>query len=57
MKQFEFSVAIQNLFNIQWREAQFAGESRLRNEANSIEDIHFTPGAPFNIQATTAFTF
>lgn len=49
MKQFEFSVAIQNLFNIQWRKAQFAGESRLRNEANSIEDIHFTPGAPFNI--------
>ncbi|SOE22001.1 Outer membrane receptor proteins, mostly Fe transport [Spirosomataceae bacterium TFI 002] len=43
---------IQNLFNTTWNETQFATTSRLRNEANPIEEIHFTPGTPFNARLT-----
>lgn len=38
---------IQNLFNSEWNETQFATESRLFDEAESVEEIHFTPGTPF----------
>jgi outer membrane receptor for ferrienterochelin and colicin len=39
---------IQNLFNTRWKETQFATESRLKNESVPVEEIHFTPGTPFN---------
>lgn len=42
-----FGVIIENVFNTQWNETQFATESRLFNETNSVEEIHFTPGSPF----------
>ena len=42
-----FQVMIENLFNQQWNETQFATESRLRGEDVSMEEIHFTPGTPF----------
>ena len=32
-KKFELGIEIQNLFNTQWREEQFAVDSRIRNEA------------------------
>jgi outer membrane receptor protein involved in Fe transport len=41
-----------NLLNTEWREAQFANESRLANEAEAVEDIHFVPGTPFQVQGT-----
>jgi outer membrane receptor for monomeric catechols len=41
-----FFAAIENVFNAQWREAQFFFESQLRNEAAPAADIHFTPGVP-----------
>jgi len=44
-------IIIQNLFNTEWNETQFATESRLRNETTSVEEIHFTPGTPFFIRA------
>lgn len=46
---FEFGVDIQNLFNSEWKEVQFATESRLKNEASPVEEIHFVPGYPFTI--------
>jgi hypothetical protein len=33
--------------NTKWNETQFATESRLKDESNSVEEIHFTPGTPF----------
>ncbi|MBA4849362.1 TonB-dependent receptor [Emticicia sp. BO119] len=39
---------VQNLFNACWKETQFATESRLQNENEPVEEIHFTPGTPFN---------
>jgi hypothetical protein len=40
----------ENIFNIAWNEAQFVTLSKLQNESEPIEEIHFTPGAPFNLR-------
>jgi outer membrane receptor protein involved in Fe transport len=50
-------IRAQNLFNVAWNETQFATESRLRNETESVEEIHFTPGVPFNIMANLEYRF
>jgi hypothetical protein len=43
----EAFLSIENLANVQWREAQFAFTSRLPGEpAEGVADVHFTPGAP-----------
>ncbi len=69
---YEVNVGVQNLLNTQWREAQFANVSRLPSESScpegtrpagepgafeGCEDLHFTPGAPFNLQASASFFF
>ena len=46
-KKYEFGLAIENLFNVQWNETQFDTESRLKNEPAPVSEIHFTPGTPF----------
>ncbi|MCB0838706.1 MAG: TonB-dependent receptor, partial [Bacteroidetes bacterium] len=43
---FQVRMIIENLFNQEWNETQFATESRLRGEPLSVEEIHFTPGTP-----------
>ncbi|HAP69335.1 MAG TPA: TonB-dependent receptor [Flavobacteriales bacterium] len=50
-------VVIQNLFNTEWNETQFATESRLLNETTSVEEIHFTPGTPFFIRGKVSVRF
>src|SRR3989442_11967904 len=43
----EAFIGIENLTNVEWREAQLAFTSRLRGEpAAGVQDIHFTPGTP-----------
>lgn len=49
--------AIENLLNVEWNETQFATESRLRNEPQSVEEIHFTPGTPFFAKTTVRYRF
>ncbi|GAA4239137.1 TonB-dependent receptor [Postechiella marina] len=49
--------AIENLFDVDWNETQFATESRLKNEAQPVEEIHFTPGTPFFIKGTISYRF
>ncbi|SHI31011.1 Outer membrane receptor proteins, mostly Fe transport [Mesonia phycicola] len=56
-KNLEFGIQIQNLLNTEWNETQFATESRLQNEANSVEEIHFTPGTPFFAKGTIQYNF
>lgn len=74
-ERFEIGLSIQNLTNVQWREAQFANVSRLPQETDAsscpagtrpaeedglflgCEDVHFTPGVPFNLQATVTLFF
>lgn len=50
-------IQIQNLFDTEWNETQFATESRLQNETQSTEEIHFTPGTPFFLKASIAYRF
>lgn len=48
---------VNNLFNIQWNEAQFLTESRLANESESVSEIHYTPGAPINAKLSARLFF
>ena len=47
---FEVGLSVENIFDIDWNEAQFDTESRLKDEAESVSEIHFTPGAPLFIK-------
>ncbi|MCF6243230.1 MAG: TonB-dependent receptor plug domain-containing protein, partial [Bacteroidales bacterium] len=57
-----------NLFNVEWNEAQFDTESRLRYpdangnftgnlEPASVSELHYTPGYPFSFRAGMIFKF
>lgn len=48
---------VNNLFNVQWNEAQFLTESRLVNESESVSEIHYTPGAPLNAKLSVRLFF
>ncbi|HLT53209.1 MAG TPA: TonB-dependent receptor plug domain-containing protein [Flavobacteriaceae bacterium] len=50
-------VIVENLFDAEWNETQFATESRLNNEASPVEEIHFTPGTPFFIKGSVSYRF
>lgn len=50
-------VIVQNLFNVEWNETQFATETRLFNEQAPVDEIHFTPGTPFFIRGSIQFAF
>ncbi len=52
-----YSVIVENLFDTEWNETQFATESRLFNETESTEEIHFTPGIPFYVRGKISVRF
>ncbi|MEM9261284.1 MAG: TonB-dependent receptor, partial [Bacteroidota bacterium] len=56
-KQFTLGFVVENLLDVDWNETQFATESRLRNEASPVEEIHFTPGTPFFFKTTLRYRF
>lgn len=56
-KNFTVGMVIENLFDTEWNETQFATESRLQNEVDSVEEIHFTPGTPFFLRGTITYKF
>lgn len=56
-KKLILGVSIENLFNSEWNETQFATESRLKNETASVEEIHFTPGTPFFLKVGVIYKF
>jgi len=61
-KHYEFGTQIQNLFNVQWNEAQFATETRLRLpngmlEPTSKTDVCYTPGTPFFLKLSATYKF
>jgi outer membrane receptor protein involved in Fe transport len=57
IEQFVFGISAENIFNTKWNETQFATESRLKNESQSVEEIHFTPGTPFFLKAKITYRF
>ncbi len=52
-----FGLSAENIFNTKWNETQFATESRLQNESQSKEEIHFTPGIPFLLKGKISYRF
>ena len=57
LRNFVFGIAVENLFDTEWNETQFATESRLFNEPESVEEIHFTPGTPFFLRGKVTVNF
>jgi outer membrane cobalamin receptor len=55
--QYEFGLQLQNIFNSTWNEAQFDTETRLRNEAAPVSELHFTPGTPFFVKLSATYKF
>lgn len=51
-KSYQIGLSINNIFNVKWKETQFATESRLKNESEPVEEIHFTAGSPFFARIT-----
>jgi outer membrane receptor protein involved in Fe transport len=52
-----FTLTVNNLFNSDWREAQFAEASRVSPTADLVEQMHFTPGLPLTATAQASFTY
>ncbi len=53
----KYFIVVENLFDVDWNEAQFDTESRLAHETEPVSEIHFTPGNPLNWQAGVSFQF
>ena len=56
-KKLEFTIAVENIFNQEWQEAQFNTESRLQFEPNPVSEIHFTSGTPMFLKAGISLKF
>ncbi len=56
---YEIGLALENIGNVNWNEAQFATTSRLQNEqlGSSVTELNFTPGTPLFIRAKLAIFF
>jgi hypothetical protein len=54
---FEIGLMVDNIFNVDWREAQFDTESRLSFESEPVTEVHFTPGTPFFLRAKFSLFF
>ena len=54
---YELGLALENMLNTKWNEAQFATESRLKNETASVRELNYTPGNPFSFRIKFAVFF
>jgi outer membrane receptor protein involved in Fe transport len=50
-------LAVDNLFDVDWNEAQFATTSRLREESAEVTELHFTPGVRRSLQLGAEYRF
>lgn len=58
IKQFELGLQIENIFNVNWNEAQFDTLTRLPGEpAAGIDQLCFTPGAPRLFKGSITYYF
>jgi outer membrane receptor protein involved in Fe transport len=53
----DLDLTVNNLFNADWREAQFADTSRVSPGAPLLEQMHFTPGIPLGTTVTASYRF
>ncbi|CAN5529241.1 TonB-dependent receptor [soil metagenome] len=56
-RNYEIGIAVENLLNAVWNEAQFATESRLMNEPTVISELNYTPGTPIFVRLKCAVFF
>ncbi len=54
---YTIGLSVENIFDQQWKETQFNTESRLKNEAQPVSEIHFTPGTPLGLKVRFTKTF
>jgi hypothetical protein len=52
-----FNLTVNNVLDSEWREAQFAEESRVAPTADLVEQMHFTPGIPLTATATVSYSY
>lgn len=55
--QIKLFATVENILNSQWNEAQFDTESRLKEEAAPVSEIHFTPGNARNVRLGIGYRF
>ncbi len=53
----KLSLALENLFDVAWNEAQFDTDSRLFGEVTSTSELHFTPGNPRALRIGVSYVF
>jgi outer membrane receptor protein involved in Fe transport len=56
-KDVTFGLRADNLLDTEWNESQFATESRLFNESEPVEELHFTPGVPLSLRGSVSYQF
>ncbi len=53
----DLNLTVNNALDADWREAQFAEESRVSPTAPLVEQMHYTPGMPLTATVTAAYKF
>lgn len=54
-KRWIFGISVENLFNTEWNEAQFAGDYRISPTEEPEYGLTFTPGTPFFFKSSIIF--
>ncbi|MDW8848935.1 TonB-dependent receptor plug domain-containing protein [Flavobacterium sp. MMLR14_040] len=57
IKKITVGINIDNIFDTKWKETQFLTETRLANETDPVEEIHFTAGTPFNARLILKYSW
>lgn len=54
-KKWIFGISVENLFNTEWNEAQFAGDYRISPTSEAEYGLTFTPGTPLFFKSSIVF--
>jgi len=57
IKKVSVGINIDNIFDTKWKETQFLTETRLANETEPVDEIHFTAGTPFNARLILKYSW
>ncbi len=58
IKNYQLGITVENILNVNWNEAQFDTQTRLRGESPAgVDQLCFTPGAPRLIRGSLSFYF
>jgi outer membrane receptor protein involved in Fe transport len=57
IKHFKIGLVAENIFNVNWNEAQFDTESKLSMENKAVDELNFTSGTPFAARIILGYAF